>query len=291
MRAQYRVKVEKITQETKDSKSYILVPVDSDDGLYDYMPGQFFMLMAEITRPENLTYNKDTKQMDASGEDVRVSERKAYSVVSSPTEQGYIELLIKSESGAFAPYFLDQAQVGDVYTVDGPQGKFMKKLFENNENRIACWSSGSGIPSTMSIMRYKLDMSLDLKVAVFDSNKTMSDVIYHERLKKLVMESDDFSAIFTITRESRDMLPHSDHESIKYSSGRFWSDSNNSLSTHISSSWLDYYNTICGSSTFINGKARDESGRLAKLGNGIEDHLQEVGIPRNRIDVDQFYLQ
>ena len=115
MKTVYKVKIEKVTPEAEDAKSYIFVPVDFEQGLFDYMPGQFFMLEAEINRPETLTYDPATKQVIGSGKTVRVTEKKAYSIVSSPTEEGYIELLIKHENGVFAPYFLEQAQVGDVY--------------------------------------------------------------------------------------------------------------------------------------------------------------------------------
>ena len=55
--------------------------------------------------------------------------------------------------------------------------------------------------------------------------------------------------------------------------------------------WQDYYNTICGSSSFINGKGRDKAGKLAKLGEGIEDHLLKFNCLPSNIDKDQYYLQ
>jgi len=291
MRAVYKVRIEKITTEADDAKSYIFVPVDFEEGLFHYMPGQFFMLEAEINRPETLIYDRATKQIMGSGKTVLTTEKKAYSIVSSPTEEGYIELLIKSENGVFAPYFLEQAQVGDVYRFHEPQGKFMRNFFENKGNLIACWSSGSGIPSTMSIMRYKLDKGLDTKVAVFDSNKTLKDVIYHRRLKEMIGESEDFASIFTITREPEKNLPKPDRARVAYVSGRFWSREPNTLEAYVGKEWQSYFNTICGASTFINGKTTDEEGKLVKRSKGIQDHLLEVGLTKNRIDVDQFYLK
>jgi len=81
MKTVYKVKIEKITPEAEDAKSYIFVPVDFEQGLFDYMPGQFFMLEAEINRPETLTYDPATKQVIGSGKTVRVTEKKAYSIV------------------------------------------------------------------------------------------------------------------------------------------------------------------------------------------------------------------
>ena len=289
MLTKYKMAIEKVTQETGDSRSFILVPVDFDDGLFNYMPGQFFTLEAEITRPKVMAYDRTEKMMVGGGEIVEILDRKAFSVVSSPTEDGFIEILVKSEKGAFAPYFLEQYKSGDTCTLVGPQGRFMHDMFQNQEKRIACWSAGSGIPSTISLMRFILDKGLDNKVVVFDSNRTIEDIIYHERIKKLVGESENFQASFTTTRGND--IPKSNHPRISYSNGRFWTNGENTLEKHTDENWIEYFNTICGSSSFINGKARDENGKLAKLGKGIEDYLLEVGILQNKIDKDQFYLQ
>ena len=132
MPTRYEVKVEKIITESDDSKSYIFNPISNDEGLYDYLPGQFFMLESEITRPETIVYDKESKSMIPSGPEVVVTEKKAYSVVSSPTQKGFVELMVKSESGVFAPYLLEQLKEGDGCVLIGPQGNFMKELFVNN---------------------------------------------------------------------------------------------------------------------------------------------------------------
>src|SRR3989338_3624281 len=154
------MRIEKVTQETGDSKSFILVPEDFDDGLYSYLPGQFFVLEADITRPKAFAYDKNKKMLVGNGESVKVTDRRAFSIASSPAEEGFIELLVKSERGAFVPYFLEQVHAGDVYNLTGPQGRFMNGIFQNRENLVACWSSGSGIPSTISLMKYVLDKGL-----------------------------------------------------------------------------------------------------------------------------------
>ena len=264
MPTRYEVKVEKIITESDDSKSYVFNPISNDEGLYDYLPGQFFMLESEITRPETIVYDKESKSMIASGPDVTVTEKKAYSIVSSPTQKGFIELMIKSENGVFAPYLLEQLKEGDDCVLIGPQGNFMKELFENNEKFIACWSAGSGIPSSISLAQYSLDSHLDNHIVIFDSNKTQKDII---------------------------------------SSGRFWPNEENSLQKYSDATsfidkllrketnWKEYYNTICGSSSFINGKGRDKDGKLAKLSQGIEDRLLKLDISSKKIDKDQYYLQ
>ena len=179
----------------------------------------------------------------------------------------------------------------------------MKPIFDNEHKFIACWSAGSGIPSSISLMNYSIDNDLDLSVVVFDSNKTQNDVIYHERIKETVAKSNKFKAVFTLTREKPNDIPKSNSKHIFYSSGRFWLDEENTLQHYTDNrsflskllgketNWKDYFNTICGSSSFINGKARDNEGKLAKLGNGVEDHLINNDIDGKLIDKDQYYLQ
>ncbi|MBI2846521.1 MAG: hypothetical protein HYX82_01415 [Chloroflexi bacterium] len=284
----HRVRIEKITYETKDSRAFIFVPMDSEEGLFSYMPGQFFVLESQVTRPRTFVYDKSKGTMVGIGETATVVDKRAFSIVSSPAEHEYIELLLKSEEGLFVPYFLDEDKAGNICTLIGPQGKFMHNLLENKEKLIACWSSGSGIASTISLMQYTLDMGLDSKIIVFDSNRTEDDIIFYERIKRLVSESENFYAVFTDTKDNK--IPISDHPRIFYRSGRFWVNGENPLEKYAGSNWRDYFNTICGSSSFINGRTRDKQGRSVKLGKGIEDHLLEAGIPQSRIEKDQFYL-
>ena len=74
MKKKFKMKIDKIVDETHDSKSLILIPVESEDGLYDFTPGQFFMLESNISRPDNIVYDKTSKQMISSGNNVDVVE-------------------------------------------------------------------------------------------------------------------------------------------------------------------------------------------------------------------------
>ena len=289
MAQKYKVQIEEIRKETDDSKSLVLIPIGFADGLFDYLPGQFFILEAEIERPKTMHFDKERKVMIGSDETVRITDRRAFSIVSSPTEEGYVELLVKSERGSFVPHFIEQARAGDTCTLTGPQARFMHSIFKNGEKLIACWSAGSGISSTISLMKFILDKGLDAKIFVFDSNRTIEDIIYYERIKKLVDQSEIFSAVFAITRKTK-QLPISDSR-VNYLGGRFWAGGENLLKKLAGDAWQSCFNSICGSSSFINGKSRDELGRPVKTGNGIEDYLLESGIPKDKIDKDQFYLQ
>jgi ferredoxin-NADP reductase len=283
----YRMNIERIVEESDEAKSFILVPVDKSEGLFNYMPGQFFLLESEITRPKNLFFDKEKNRMIGSEETETLKVKKAFSAVSSPTDD-YIELLIKSEGGNFSPYFLDQVVEGDTCLLGPPAGMFMKKIFKNSERNIACWSAGSGIPSTISLMKYVAAKEIDTKIVVLDSNKATNEIIFKKRINDMINNSENFSCVFALTREDGELPKPSDK--ISYINGRFWADGN-SLEQYAGDEWKNFFNTVCGSSSFINGMSRNDKGVPVKLGKGIEDFLTEFGIPKDKIDKDQYYLQ
>ncbi len=328
---QYKVKIEKIIPQKSDANAYVLVPVGESDGLFDYNVGQFYMLQAELTR------------QNREGKDVHETDKRAYSIVSNPLNREYVELLIKTDfpkkdwenksleerkvlHAPFAEYFMEQYKAGDECVLIGPNGRFLKPVLDNNEEYVAYWYASSGIPSGLSLCEYFLRNGARKKIILFGSNKTMQDVIYHERIKKLVQSSvGAMRFVCTLTRENVVEIPESIENSIIYRTGRFWSNNENTLQKYAGSDAMKYHHAICGSSTFITGttksrkdgrmikgicknetcrkefaSVRDRSGNLIKtcdncggeieVFRGIKDRLIEVGIQENSIEIDQFYL-
>ena len=330
MANQYRVKIEKIVPQTKNSSAYLLVPLNKDDGFFDYNVGQFYMLQAEIDRE-----NKE-------GKNVRETDKRAYSIVSHPLSNDYIELLVQKDflkanwekksieerrslKPPFAEYFMEQYKEGDECLLIGPNGRFLKHTLDNNEECMAYWYAGSGIPSGLSLCEYVLAKGLKKKILLFGSNKRLEDIVYHDRILKDINSSEGLlQFICTLTGESVD-IPTSQLGKIIYRKGRFFSNNENSLQKYIGSDWSRYYHAICGSSSFINGTTRsrkdnriikgickndsckkefasvhDKSGNLIgtcdncggeiEIFKGIKDRLVEIGVEEKVIETDQFYL-
>lgn len=328
---QYKVKIEKIIPQTNDTNAYVLVPVGESDGLFDYNVGQFYMLQADLTR------------QNREGKDVQETDKRAYSIVSNPLNREYVELLIKVDfpkkdwenksaeerkelRPPFAEYFMEQHKAGDECVLIGPNGRFLKPVFDNNEEYVAYWYSGSGIPSGLSLCEYVLQKGLRKKIILFGSNKTAQDVIYHERIKKLVESSASaMRFVCTLTRENIVEIPQSIENTVIYRTGRFWSGNENTFQKYAGSDARKYHHAICGSSSFISGttrsrkdgrmikgicknetcrkefgSVRDRSGNLIKtcdncggeidVFRGMKNRLIEVGVEEKSIEIDQFYL-
>jgi ferredoxin-NADP reductase len=328
---QYRVKIDKVIRETNESAAYLFVPIDDSDGLFDYTVGQFYTLQADIDRQ-----NKE-------GKNVQERDKRAYSIVSTPMNKEYIELLLQIDfpkdkwegkaleerrtlQAPFAQYFIEQYKEGDECVLIGPNGRFLKSVFDNNEDHIAYWYASSGIPSGLSLCEYVLENGLKKKIILFGSNKTLEDVIYHDRIRKAVDSSDGMMQfICTLTRQELTGVPPSSPNKIIYRTKRFFSDHENTLQKYTGLEWPKFHHAICGSSSFINGakKSRkdnsvirgmctnesckkefksvtDKSGTVIQICDicgaeveifkGIKNRLIDIGVKENRIEMDQYYL-
>lgn len=220
---------------------------------------------------------------------------------------------------------MEQYKEGDECLLTGPNGHFLKPVFENSEWYIAYWYSGSGIPSGLSLCEYFLESEFDPDIILFGSNKFMDDVIYHDRIKKVVENSEGHTKfVCTVTRQKEVELPPSQKGAITYRTGRFWSDKN-PLQDYKGPYWVKYHHAICDSSSFINGTTKsrkdnkivkgiceneecrkefahirdkmghpirtcDSCGGVVELFRGIRDHLIDAGVDERCIEIDQFYL-
>jgi len=84
---------------------------------------------------------------------------RSYSISSSPTQTGYVEITPRRvERGYVSPFLNDRAQVGLAVKVKGPYGQFY--FDENKHKRIVLIAAGSGITPLMAMLRYIDDLCL-----------------------------------------------------------------------------------------------------------------------------------
>ena len=114
---------------------------------------------------------------------------RAYTPTSSPYQQGFFELLVKTyEYGKMSPY-IHSMKVGDVLEVRGPVGRF--KYSVNQCKSIGLVAGGSGITPCLQVIRCIFegpDYSSDKTTfTLFYQNRTDDDIL----LKK---DLDDYQA-------------------------------------------------------------------------------------------------
>ena len=146
----------------------------------DYKPGQFFMI--EFMRAEKIP-------------------KRSYSVSSSPTRKGLLELTVKAMPDGWISRLLCDAEPGEDFMLDGPWGHF---IFDDQKmNEIVLLSAGSGIAPFRGFCQYIIDRKLPTKVTLSYGNKTEEDVICRHELVEFAERIKGMKLILTLSREEK----------------------------------------------------------------------------------------
>ena len=122
-----------------------------------------------------------------------------YSISSSPTEAGYIDLTVKYyDDGHVSKHLREVTYIGEVMTVAGPHGHF---FFEDGKAKsIALIGGGAGMAPMRSIIRYILDHKLPVQMHYIASCRTPNDQIYLVSLMGWSASHPNLTVTHTITR-------------------------------------------------------------------------------------------
>ena len=148
-----------LIHETPDTFTYRVKPVSGGE-VMPYKPGQFVQL--------HLTPDSGVKLS------------RSYSIASSPSTRGFLDLTIKIQ-GSF-PEHLKDLKAGHVFGLRGPLGHFY--FDPATQPHIVLLGAGVGVTPLMGILRYATDLKLQNKVTFLNANKTEHDTIYHHELVK-----------------------------------------------------------------------------------------------------------
>jgi ferredoxin-NADP reductase len=122
---------------------------------------------------------------------------RSYSISSSPTRAGFVEITVKKNPQGRVSAFLNERIPANL-TVEarGPSGRFC--FNENEHKRIVLLAGGSGITPMISMLRY--DLCLDTKVILFYSVRTQRDIIFERELERLVQCLPNFHRVIVVTK-------------------------------------------------------------------------------------------
>jgi hypothetical protein len=288
-------------KETPDSYTYVFSPSSASDRI-TFNIGEFVTIRALLKRPTS------------SGGVEEAQVERSYSIASSPTRND-IELTIKDEkpygyinpvigkADGFAAYFFEQFKLGDKVSVKYVKARepFLSKIAAGTEKDIAYWSGSNGAECARCLLQYMDDRKdLQLRLVLFYSNPRLYsleneknvNVIYYNWFLDMARKLDNFKVVFTFTRDNETIL-YSDHPRISYRKGRFFRDDEGKAERTLQKfhgNSESAFNPICGSSGFINGIVKLNTGSIAR-GRGIMQELMDIeGVKPEKIDKEQFYL-
>lgn len=160
----HNLQVKNIRQETADAVSVTFdVPADLKEA-FQYKQGQYLTLKSNIK-----------------GEEVR----RAYSMCSSPIENGLTVTVKRVKGGKMSNYIPDQVKVGDKMEVMPPDGRFYTELDGDNVKTYFMFGAGSGITPLYSIIKTILEEESMSRVHLFYGNRNEDSIIFKEGLDTL----------------------------------------------------------------------------------------------------------
>jgi glycine betaine catabolism B len=167
-----------ILEETLDTKTFRL---KRSDGLrFDYLPGQYITISVEIAGRKY---------------------KRSYSLASSPTRPGSVEITVKRDlkGGVVSNWLNESLKVGETLTGKGAFGKFscatskpIKPLF---------LAAGSGIVPILSMLRWLTDTNASVDAVVLLSFKNRYDIIFYDELSLIAARHNNIKLIITLTQE------------------------------------------------------------------------------------------
>lgn len=172
-----------IKDETNFTRRFFIKVNESET--FDFKPGQFVTLDLPIHEEK--------------------SERcRSYSIASWPDGTNVFELLIVwFNGGAGSNYLFNNVKVGSEVTFQGPQGIF--NLPENIEKDLFFICTGTGIAPFRSMLKYiQLYRIPHENLYLIFGCRTQKDLLYHEEMKALESEIEDFYYMPTLSREGWD---------------------------------------------------------------------------------------
>ena len=169
-------KIVAIRQLTPSVKGYVL-DVGTDE--FDFAPGQWI----------DFYIDQDGDKEPLIG---------GFTMVSSPTVKGTIELAIKREKGgAAAVHIHNHAKVGDSYRIVGADGDFFFK--PEMADSLVLVAGGIGINPLVSMIRYVDAANLPTKVSLVYSSSTRDEFVFYDDLQEIAQRNSAIEVAYTVT--------------------------------------------------------------------------------------------
>lgn len=160
----HTLEVKKVAQETTDAVSITFAVPDSLKDTFQYKQGQYLTLKFDLNGKE---------------------ERRAYSMCSSPIEDGLTVTVKRVEKGKVSNHIADQVKVGNSVAVMPPEGRFFTQLDPDTRKTYYMFGAGSGITPLYSIIKTILEEEPMSSIHLFYGNRNEDGIIFKTGLENL----------------------------------------------------------------------------------------------------------
>jgi len=126
---------------------------------------------------------------------------RSYSICSSPTQQGFVEITPKRvENGCVSAFLNDRAKVGLIAKARGPYGRFY--FDETKHERIVMIAGGSGITPMLAMLRYIDDLCISVPATLIYCVRSQEDAFFQNELAGLQAGLSKFRYVLVLSRLS-----------------------------------------------------------------------------------------
>jgi len=168
-------KIKEIRQETPTVK---VLKIDLQNQEFNYKAGQWIDCYADINGERPVV---------------------GYSLASSPSTKGYIELAVKTSDNPVTRFIHEKATEGDQLYIEGGQGEVFYE--PGKDPKVVLAGAGIGVAPLMGILRY-IDEETDSSVQMFHSASSFDELIYFDELKERSKDNDRVSYYPTVSQEA-----------------------------------------------------------------------------------------
>jgi NAD(P)H-flavin reductase len=123
---------------------------------------------------------------------------KAYSICSSPSERGFIEICLNRVPGGYFSNFLCDLKGGEILPVKGPYGKFL--LNERPVDDQIFVATGTGVAPIRSMIKHLFEKGTVLPVWLILGIRFENPILYEAEFREMAARHPNFRFIPTVSR-------------------------------------------------------------------------------------------
>jgi len=198
-----------------------------------------------------------------------------FTISSSPTEN----FIMFSTRIRDSPYKkrLSNLEEGAKVKVRGPEGQFV--LHQDYSKSAVFLSGGIGVTPFRTMIKYATDKQLPVKIAMFDSNRNVSNILFKKEFDDWANMNENLKIIYTVSEEEEDRQ-HEQSSSSSIAKKNDWKGEYGRIDKAMILKYLDT-NELNNSIFYICGPPS----MLKAMQNLLQEGLK---IPKERIKVEEF---